>query len=124
MNVTTPKRNEEDNMMTNEKKMALTIQYLKAGGEIDINGKTFVWLDNHVIEETETALHVIDGLAIKGRSYNGLKDEVGTVCYLGQSNIPLHQFIQLIDAITDRQVEEMLINLTLTEFNQAKAAKR
>lgn len=110
-----------------EHRISTFLKYVMAGGEVEIQGRTYVWLNNHVIRSTEDAQYVIDGLAIKGTSYNGALDSEGgvtygkgEVTYLGQSDMPLRSFINLVYSIKDTVFEEMLVNNALSKYRRER----
>ncbi|MCK2000368.1 hypothetical protein MZM54_03055 [[Brevibacterium] frigoritolerans] len=103
-----------------DKRISVVLKYLMSGGEVEIQGTTYVWLHNKVVKEDKDNLYVIDGLAIVGRSYSGLDDKEGEVCYSGQSDMPLSRFINLVYSIKDKTLDEIVMNIALTEFRQSK----
>ena len=108
------------NVLDLEKRISVVLKYLMSGGEVEMQGNIYVWLHNEVVKETKDNLYVIDGLAIKGRSYSGLDDKEGEVSYLGRRDIPLSHFINLIYSIKDKVLDEIVMNIALNEFRQSK----
>lgn len=80
-------------------KVGLFIDYLKAGNEFLVEGQTYVWLDNHVVKETETHQYVIDGLAIKMYDF---KDNEPS--YIGASDKTIQSLVDLVDKIDSKDI--------------------
>jgi hypothetical protein len=87
------------------RKIGLLIDHLQTGGEVQIDGRTWVWLDNHITRTTtdengEKQDWGIDGLAIKGMSINGSTGEEKPH-YMGQGSIPIQAFVQLVERLSE-----------------------
>lgn len=83
------------------KDLYIVLEYLRRGGKVKIEGRTYVWLDNYITHETDTHIFSIDGLAIETRSYSAGEDWMdpnsGTLFYMGCKDMTLHGFINLIN---------------------------
>lgn len=88
-------------------KLGIILDYLKRGGKVKMEGRTYVWLNNQVVNETETATYYIDGLAIEGRSYGPGEDwedpTAGKPHYIGGRDITLNYFIHLTNNIEQEE---------------------
>lgn len=102
--MTTPSLTEK---MTIGRKIGLLIDHLQTGGEVDIDGRTYVWLDNHITNITtddngDTQYWGIDGLAIQGVKIDG-STGAKEPHYMGQGDIPLQAFIQLVENVSEQE---------------------
>ncbi|MFE5431176.1 hypothetical protein [Peribacillus simplex] len=100
------------------------IDHLQAGGEIEIGGRTYVWLDNHVTRTAtssrgETEYWGIDGLAIKGVSVNSNTGEEAPH-YMGQGNMPVQSFVQLAEQITEEDLLGICASSALKSLNKKR----
>lgn len=91
------------NNLSTGRKMDLFISHLKNGGEINVNGNTYVWLDNHVTKEVKnddgtTDYFGINGLAIKTTSYDTIT-KVTSPWFFSQNDLTLLSFIDILDSI-------------------------
>ena len=91
--------------MTTGRKMGLLLDYLQNGGEVEVDGRTWVWLDNHITrtstdENGEEQYWGINGLAIKGTSYNTItKEEKPT--YIGQNDISFEALSEIVENVSE-----------------------
>ena len=88
-----------------ERKLAIVKEYLVNGGEVTIEGRTYVWLDNYVTREEvnrdgSIEYMGIDGLAIKAERYNSGTGETKPH-YLGMTDMPLGWYQELVNHITE-----------------------
>lgn len=110
--------------MTIGRKIGLLLDYLQDGGEVEIDGRTWVWLDNYVTREEvdeycEIQRFGIDGLAIKGVSID-TKTNTETPHYLGQTDIPLHAFINLVEQVKEKDWVGMSARTALKSMNKKR----
>ena len=84
-------------------RLAIVVEYLQNGGEVNYDGQTFVWLDDYVTRETPEEQWVIDGLAVKSRKYKAGEDyndpNAGEVHYMGMSDMSVNLFFEIINDI-------------------------
>lgn len=102
------------------RKIGLFLDHLQAGNEVKVKGCTYVWLDNHITHTTkdtygETQYFGIDGLAIKGIELNSQKPH-----YMGQSDMPIHAFIQLVENVKEEDWVGMLGGIALKSMNKKR----
>jgi len=95
-------------------RMALVMDYLQRGGEVYYEGRTLVWLDEHIIAEDEKQKWVIDGLAIKGKSYESGEDlldpRAGKDHYLGH-DMSMNHFGKFVNNMSEIEYKRILQNL-------------
>ncbi|AXQ67673.1 hypothetical protein KIOSHI_192 [Bacillus phage Kioshi] len=91
-------------------KVAFVLDYLHRGGELRMDGSTFVWLHNEKVGESKTHEYFIDGLARKLTSKN-LQTGVETPHYMGCKDMTLPYFFSILDEIEPTVYTEMLVNL-------------
>ena len=88
-------------------KALAVLSALLNGQEVSIHGKTYVWLNNKVIEETDTHQKTINGLAIKGKTFKSGQDirdwSSGEDTYLGVGNMPINTFITMCEVLSDEE---------------------
>lgn len=106
------------------RKIGLLIDHLQAGNEVKVNGRTYVWLDNHITrtttDENGNPQHWgIDGLAIKGIQINSQTKEEKPH-YMGQSDMPIHAFIQLVENVKEEDWVGMLGGIALKSMNKKR----
>lgn len=87
------------------RKVDLFTRYLKKGGEVKVDGRTWVWLDNHITDEVTLAdgtiqYYGIDGLAIKSTCYDTVTKET-TPYYMGQSDISLAMMTEIVNGVSE-----------------------
>ena len=93
------------NRMSVTKKLENLYKYMSRGGEVEIDGYTYVWLDNHITEEVELEdgtkeYYGIDGLAMKMiRMDSQTKEE--TPYYIGMGDLTLNQLVIIINKIDE-----------------------
>jgi len=96
-------------------RMYFILSYLQRGGEVYYKGRTLVWLDNKVVRETEKEQWVIDGLAIKGKSYKSGEDcldpDAGTDCYMG-NDMPFSKFVEFVNNMSPIEFNRILNDLS------------
>jgi hypothetical protein len=101
----------------------IVLEYLKRGGKVRMDGRTYVWLDNKQVGESETHIFVIDGLAIEGRKYKSGEDwedpTAGEVHYMGQKDMSISYFFELINNIERAEMVRISTGLKrmITEEN-------
>lgn len=87
----------------NFRRSFLLLEYMKRGGKVKIDGRTWVWLNKEVVRETDTETWVIDGLATEGRRYGPGEDwndpTAGKPHYMGQRDMSLMYWLELVDSI-------------------------
>lgn len=108
-------------------KIKLFIDYLQYGGEVEVDNRIWVWLDNHVVrkevnEGGDVSHYGIDGLAIKGVMINGGTGEE-TPHYMGQSDIPLHSFIDLVNEVSESDWLGIVASNALKGMNKKRNLK-
>lgn len=106
------------------RKIGLLIDHLQAGGEITINGYTYVWLDNHITRTTTNAKGEpeywgIDGLAVKGVSINSLTGEE-TPHYMGRGDMSIQSFINLAGKVTEEDLLGICASNALKSMNKKR----
>lgn len=111
-------------IMSIGRKMNLLIDYLQAGGEIEIEGRTYVWLDNYVTHTTtndngELEYWGIDGLAIKGVKIDGSTGKESPH-YMGQGGMPFQTFIHLIESVTEEDWVGIGASVALRSLNKKR----
>ena len=96
-------------------KLAIILEYLQKGGKAHIDGRVYVWLDNHVVRETETEQWVIDGLATEGRMYSPGEDYedplAGRPHYMGCRDMTIEYFFSLIDSVPLPEYQRICLSL-------------
>jgi hypothetical protein len=102
-------------MKFNPARVFTVLDYMQRGGKLYMDGRTWVWLDNHVVRETDTETWVIDGLAIEGRSYKVNEDwndpTQGKPHFLGQRDLTLHTFIQMVEELPFDEYKHVCLKL-------------
>lgn len=93
------------NKLSLGRKMDLFINHLQNGGQIDVNGNVYVWLDNHVTKEVKnddgtTDCFGIHGLAIKTTSYDTIT-KVTSPWFFSQNDLTLLSFIDILESISE-----------------------
>jgi len=91
-------------------KIAFVLDFLHRGGELEVNGAIYVWLDNLKVRETETHEFFIDGLARKLTSTD-LSTGEQSPYYMGCSDMTLNYFFKLVDELPMRVYSPMLLKL-------------
>lgn len=91
-------------------KVALVLEYLHLGGELTVEGATYVWLNNMKVRETETHEYFIDGLARKLVSID-LETKKEEPYYMGCKDMELNYFFKMIKDIPAMTYVEMLMKL-------------
>lgn len=91
-------------------KVALVLEYLHLGGELTVEGATYVWLNNMKVRETETHEYFIDGLARKLTSID-LETKKEEPYYIGCKDMELNYFFKVIKGIPAMTYVEMLKKL-------------
>ncbi|QIW88761.1 hypothetical protein P59_164 [Bacillus phage P59] len=96
-------------------RISMVLEYLQRGGKVYYDGRTYVWLNEKVVRETETEMWVIDGLAIEGRSYSPGEDwedpAAGKPHYMGQKDMPIQQFFAMIEDIPRDEMVRIIRDL-------------
>lgn len=105
------------------RKMGLLIDHLQAGGEVKIDGYTWVWLDNHVThtttdEQGETVYWGIDGLAIQSMRISDTEEE--SPHYMGQGDMPLQAFVKMVGKVTEEDLLGMCASSALRGMNKPR----
>jgi hypothetical protein len=81
----------------------IVLEYLRRGGKVKMDGRTYVWLNNQVVNETATHVYTIDGLAIEGRKYQAGEDimdpHAGEPHYMGANDMPINMLLEHINNI-------------------------
>jgi hypothetical protein len=94
-----------------DERVCTVVKYLMDGGEMKVEGQTFVWLHNHVTGTVNGEEVGIDGLALKGEQFETHQDFLeginGKPHYLGQQAMPLNYFIDLISKLPDTEISRM-----------------
>lgn len=93
------------NKMSLGKKFENVMKYLLNGGEFKLDGRVYVWLDNHItheeVQEDGTVEYFgIDGLAMKMTKINSVTKEE-TPHYVGMGDMTLTSFIKMLDIIDE-----------------------
>lgn len=93
------------NKMCLGKKFENVMKYLLSGGELKLEGRVYVWLDNHItreeVQEDGTVEYFgIDGLAMKMIKINSVTKEE-TPYYVGMDDMTLTSFIKMLDIIDE-----------------------
>lgn len=106
------------------RKIGLLIDHLQAGGEITINGYTYVWLDNHIARTTTNAKGEpeywgIDGLAIKAVREDDRTGE-NSHYYMGQGDMSIQSFINLAGKITEEDLLGICASNALKSMNKKR----
>ena len=91
-------------------KVALVLEYLHLGGELTVEGATYVWLNNMKVRETKTHEYFIDGLARKLTSID-LETRKEEPYYIGCKDMELNYFFKMIRDIPAMTYVEMLKKL-------------
>ncbi|AEW47122.1 hypothetical protein BCP78_0115 [Bacillus phage BCP78] len=91
-------------------KVALVLDFLHRGGELKVEGATYVWLNNMKVRETETHEYFIDGLARKLTSLD-LETKKEEPYYIGCRDMELTYFFKVINDIPAMTYVEMLKKL-------------
>ncbi|AIW03557.1 hypothetical protein CPT_Moonbeam159 [Bacillus phage Moonbeam] len=90
------------------------LNYLQQGGEVYYEGRTLVWLDERIVDEDEKHKWVIDGLAIKGKSYEGTEyfdnPDGGKVCYMGH-DMSMSRFISFVNNMSPVEYNRIIRKL-------------
>lgn len=98
-------------MALNAFRVYVVLEYLQRGGKVELDGRTYVWLDNYIVRETEDQLWVIDGLATEGVKFRAGEDwndpAAGEPHYMGQGDTPISQFLKMVDEIPDEKFHEI-----------------
>jgi hypothetical protein len=96
-------------------RVAMILEYLQKGGKVHYDGRTYVWLDEKVVRETEEEKWVIDGLAVEGRIYGPGEDwedpNAGKPHYMGQRDMPVESFFKMIEEIPREEMVRVLREL-------------
>ncbi|WP_078598357.1 hypothetical protein [Evansella clarkii] len=108
--------------MTTGRKVGLLMDHLQAGGEVEIDGYTWVWLDNHITGSStdgngETQYWGINGLAIKGVS---IKNGVEKPTYMGQGTMPFQSFVELTNKVKEEDWLGMCAGNALRSMNKKR----
>jgi hypothetical protein len=102
-------------MKVSASRVAMILEFLQKGGKIYYDGRTYVWLNEEVVRETETDVWVIDGLAIEGRSYGPGEDwedpNAGKPHYMGQRDMSIQQFFFMIEDLPRDEMVRILREL-------------
>jgi hypothetical protein len=98
-------------------KLGNLIDYLKEGGEVTIDGRTYVWLHNHVTQVIGDTVYGIDGLAIKGVCISNGEEKPH---YMGQTDMPLSYLLTLVNQITEEQWVGICASLVLQEMKKER----
>lgn len=109
------------------RKIAAFFTFLQAGQELEIDGRTYVWLDNHITSERvnsdgETEYMGIDGLALKGTSTNS-GTGVSKPHYMGQNDMPFSHLRDIIENLTEEQLFQMTAGIALLGMNKKRVLK-
>lgn len=91
-------------------KVAFVLDYLHRGGELRMDGSTFVWLHNEKVGESETHEFFIDGLARKGVRTN-LSTGEESPYYMGCKDMTLPYFFRILEEIDPTEYADMLFKL-------------
>lgn len=108
--------------MTIGRKIGLLMDYLQAGGEVEIDGRTWVWLDNYITQTSvdrnlETQYWGINGLAIKGVR---IKGGVETPHYIEQGTIPFQSFVELAEKLKEEDWLSIRAGNALRSMNKER----
>ncbi|MCR6108716.1 hypothetical protein HXA34_20680 [Salipaludibacillus agaradhaerens] len=108
--------------MTTGHKIGLLMDYLQAGGEVEIDGYTWVWLDNHITgsstgENGETQYWGINGLAIKTVRIKGNEESPH---YMGQGTLPFQSFVGLANRVKDEEWVGICAGNALQSMNKKR----
>ncbi|PAE87677.1 hypothetical protein [Shouchella clausii] len=106
--------------MTIGHKIGRLMDYLQTGGEVEIDGHTWVWLDDHIAQTSvdrnlETQYWGINGLAIKGIK---IKDGVAEPHYIGQDTIPFQSFVELAEKLKEEDWVNISVGYALMTMNK------
>jgi len=101
-------------MQIDAERLYFVMQYLSQGGEVYYEGRTLVWLDDKTVDEDDKHLWVIDGMAIKGRSYDrgesATDPNAGTICYMGH-DMPVSKLVKWVNNLSPVEYQRILREL-------------
>ena len=99
-------------MKINPTRLAIVLEYLQSGGKLKSRGLTYVWLNEHVVRETEDQKWVIDGLAIEIERTNPEEYEnKDPFEYLGRRDMPIEQLFGMVQDIHLEEYRRICIEL-------------
>lgn len=106
------------------RKIGLLIDHLQAGGEVKVDGYTWVWLDNHILrtatdENGEPEHWGIHGLAIKSVRISGRTGEESPF-YMGQGDMQLQAFLRIVGKVTEEDWLGMCASSALRGMNKQR----
>lgn len=87
----------------------VVLRALKSGEEVQAEGRTYVWLDNYPTQVIGGVQYGIDGLAIKGESFEAgslMKPGTGKVHYMGR-DMSLNYFVDMCDKLPEEDIERL-----------------
>lgn len=101
-------------MQIDVNRLMIVMDYLQRGGEVYYEGRTLVWLDEHTIREDDKQRWVIDGLALKGKSYKAgespLDPNAGVDDYIGH-DMPVSRLVSWINNLSPVEYKRILCDL-------------
>lgn len=106
------------------RKIGLTLDHLQSGGEVEVEGNTWVWLDNYITrtfvdDEGKTQHFGINGLATKRMQIDGDTKE-GKPYYIGEGGLPLGAFISIVGKIKEEDLLGMCASSALRGMNKKR----
>ncbi|MGX1195870.1 hypothetical protein [Metabacillus sp. SLBN-84] len=112
------------NSLSIGRKIGMLIEHLQRGGEVEIDGYTYVWLNNHITRTTtdekgETHYFGIDGLAIKMTKICGSTGEESPY-YVGQVDLSIQSFINMTERIKEIDWLGMCAGNALQSMNKKR----
>jgi hypothetical protein len=106
------------------RKIGLVLDHLQAGGEVEVEGYTWVWLDNHITrtfidDDGETQHWGINGLATKGVQIDSATKEEKPH-YMGQGGLTLGAFIDIVGKIKEEDLLGICASSALRGMNKER----
>lgn len=101
-------------------KPGIVLRALIQGMEVELDGRTYVWLDNFPTQVIGGQQYGIDGLAIKGESFKAgqpIEEGKGEPHYMG-SDMSFTRFVKLCESMPDLDAFDLAGTMALR--NMAK----
>lgn len=109
-------------------KSITVLKALNLGLTVEVEGREFVWLNNQVVGETPTHDLIIDGLAIKGRSYSPKDDlndpDAGKLHYMGCGDVTINTFVKMCESIPDKEMDMLKGSVGFAQHHRDKVKDR
>jgi len=95
------------------------LNYLQRGGEVYYEGRSLVWLDEYTVREDEKQRWVIDGFAIKTKSFSieewrSDDPDVGTDYFIGH-DMSFNQFVEWVNNMSPVEYNRVIQELNKME---------